>query len=68
MKMLYNVIKYVKDTKTWKLELSPTSGIKWTMKGYLDLDFAGNRDTRRSVSGFVIYLNDAPINWRSKSQ
>ena len=38
------------------------------MRGYLDSDFVGDQDTRRSVSGFVIYLNDAPINWRSKSQ
>ena len=68
MKMLYNVIKYVEDTKAWKLDFSPTKEMKWTMRGYSNSDFAGDQDTRRSVSGFVIYLNNAPINWRSKSQ
>ena len=38
------------------------------LKGYCDSDFAGDTDTRRSVSGFVIYLCGAAISWRSKGQ
>jgi len=38
------------------------------MKGYCDSDFAGDSDTRKSVSGFVIYLCGAVIAWRSKGQ
>ena len=34
---------------------------------YSDCDFAGNKESRISVSGFIILFNDAPINWRSKA-
>lgn len=67
-KMLYRVIKYVDSTKGRALVLKPTKTIKWTMKAFSDSDFAGDTDTRRSVSGFVIYVNDSPIAWRSRGQ
>ena len=35
---------------------------------YSDNDCAGNKESRISVSGFIILLNDAPIRWRSKAQ
>ena len=38
------------------------------MKAYCDSDFAGDADTRRSVSGYVIYLMGCPIAWKSKGQ
>jgi len=36
--------------------------------GYVDSDWAGCPDTRRSTSGFVFMLNGAAISWRSKRQ
>ena len=41
---------------------------KWEVKGYSDSDFAGDTDERKSISGYVIYLQECPISWRSKSQ
>ena len=38
------------------------------MKAYTDSDFAGDTDNRKSISGFVIYLNGCPLAWRSKQQ
>jgi hypothetical protein len=35
---------------------------------YSDSDWAGNPETRISVTGFIIYLLVAPICWRSKGQ
>lgn len=35
---------------------------------YVDADFAGDKSTRRSRSGFIMYLNSAPISWLSKKQ
>jgi hypothetical protein len=35
---------------------------------YADADYAADRDKRKSRSGFVIYLNGAPVSWRSKLQ
>ena len=38
------------------------------MIGYVDADLAGDKVIRRSRTGFVIYLNQAPIYWFSKLQ
>ena len=35
---------------------------------YSDSDFAGNKEYRISVSGFIILLNNAPMSWRPKAQ
>ena len=35
---------------------------------YVDADHAGNLMTRRSHTGIIIYLNNAPITWFSKRQ
>jgi uncharacterized protein len=35
---------------------------------FVDADHAGNKITRRSHSGILIYLNSAPIDWYSKRQ
>ncbi len=38
------------------------------MRIYMDSDHAGDAVTRRSRSGFVVYLNSAPIHFTSKKQ
>ena len=35
---------------------------------YVDSDHAGNVEDRRSISGYVFYLNGGPISWTSKRQ
>ena len=68
-KMLMRTIKYVSDTKTTELVLKPNKGVfKWSMKAYCDSDFAGDVEHRKSVSGFIIYINGCPISWRSRGQ
>jgi hypothetical protein len=36
--------------------------------GFSDSDWAADPDTRRSVGAFVLFLNGAPVAWRSKLQ
>lgn len=68
-KMLHRVIRFVEQTKNRCLMLYPIKEkLTWDLKGYCDSDFAGDSDTRKSVSGFVIYLCGAAIAWRSKGQ
>ena len=43
-------------------------GIGFTIHAFVDADHAGNLVTRRSRTGFVIFLNKAPIYWLSKKQ
>jgi hypothetical protein len=38
------------------------------INGFVDADHAGNRVTRRSHTGILLYLNCAPIIWFSKAQ
>jgi hypothetical protein len=40
----------------------------WNLKVFCDSDWAGDPETRVIVTGFVIYLLDVPVCWRSKSQ
>jgi hypothetical protein len=35
---------------------------------FCDSDWAGDSETRISVTGFILYLMNIPVCWRSKSQ
>ena len=35
---------------------------------FVDADHTGNKGTRRSQTGVLIFLNNAPIDWYSKKQ
>ena len=43
-------------------------GIGFVMRAKVDADHAGDTITRQSRTGFIIYLNSAPIYWMSKKQ
>jgi hypothetical protein len=36
--------------------------------GYIDADWAGDRDNRRSTSGYIFLMQGASISWRLKRQ
>jgi hypothetical protein len=40
---------------------------KFNIEAYSDSEFAGDRETRASVYGFVTLICGAPISWKSKS-
>jgi hypothetical protein len=67
-KAMLRTIKFVLDTKMYSLKMKPsmTNG-KHTLKGISDSEFAGDRETRKSVYGYVTYYCGAPISWKSKS-
>ena len=43
-------------------------GIGFTMRGFVNSDHAGDFITRRSHTGFIIFLNNSPIYWFSKKK
>ena len=43
-------------------------GQGFTMRAKVDADHAGYTVTRRSRTGFIVYLNSTPIYWMSKKQ
>jgi hypothetical protein len=38
------------------------------LSGNVDADFANDLDDRRSITGYVFYLANAPITWQCKAQ
>jgi hypothetical protein len=72
-KEMLHVIKYLLQTKDYGLKIAPKNtsenkNIIWKLKLYLDSDWASDVTTRKSITGFVILLNDTPILWRSQAQ
>lgn len=56
------IIKYIKGIKF------ESSKENLTLTAFSDADFAGDKETRKSTSGFVIKLGNAPVVWGSQKQ
>ena len=50
------------------LDIPEPRGKLINLRLYVDSDFAGNKVTRRSRTGFIVYMNMAPVAWSSKKQ
>ncbi|XP_039302787.1 secreted RxLR effector protein 161-like [Solenopsis invicta] len=61
-----HVMKYLKGTIGFSLCYKGKSEDK--LVGYCDSDYAGDLVSRRSTSGYVFMLHDAPISWSSNLQ
>ena len=68
LKNMYHTIKFVLDTKKWGLVFKPIFSGTWRVVAYSDSTFASDRDNRRSVTGYCIYVNGALIAWKSRIQ
>ena len=40
----------------------------WELRGYSDADYAGNNDTRKIMTGYIVLINGAVMAWCSQSQ
>ena len=71
LKELERDIKFGLDTRTCGLKIEPKLGEdknKWTMTVFTDSEYSGDKETRLSVGGFIIFLLGVPILWKSKAQ
>ncbi len=67
MEAMRRCMRYLTSTKDAGLTLNPTR--KWDgekefffcIRGVSDSDYAKDTQTRRSISGYVVYLEDAPV-------
>ncbi|KAL8144195.1 hypothetical protein V2J09_017227 [Rumex salicifolius] len=60
------ILRYVKGTKHLGLLITP--GSLDTLTAYSDADWAGCPDTRRSTSGYCVFLGPNLISWSAKRQ
>ncbi|KAI3730927.1 hypothetical protein L1987_62108 [Smallanthus sonchifolius] len=63
---LKRILRYIQGTSEFGLLLGPTPQL--SLLAYTDADWAGCPDTRRSTSGYCVYLGDNLISWSSKRQ
>ena len=64
------VLQYLKGTMIYGIILG---GLKYSpydldIQRYTDSDYAGDRDTYRSTSGYVSFMAGGPVSWQSKRQ
>ncbi|KAK9939067.1 hypothetical protein M0R45_015776 [Rubus argutus] len=62
----HKVLRYVKQTPGQGILLPSTGSLE--LRAFCDADWARCRDTRRSVSGYCMFLGNAPVSWKTKKQ
>lgn len=60
------ILRYIQGTKDKGLHLLKNQNM--TMTAYSDADWAGCPSTRRSTSGFCVFLGDNLLSWSAKRQ
>jgi hypothetical protein len=61
---MLRVMKFVIDTKNFCLQIKPEfKGENWSLRVFCDSDWAGDSETRISVTGFILYLMNVPVYW-----
>lgn len=64
---LKRVLRYLRGTILFKLKLGQCNSNIF-VKGFVDADWGGDHDDRKSTSGYVFFINDSAISWLSKKQ
>jgi len=64
MRAAKSVLRYFRGTT----RLGVMYGANEALQGYVDADWAGDINGRRSTTGFIFTLNGGPISWASKRQ
>jgi len=64
--LLKRILRYVKGTLSTGLHIG--TGPVDRLTAYSDADWAGSPDSRRSTSGYCVFLGDNLVSWSSKRQ
>jgi hypothetical protein len=63
---LKRILRYVRGTLHMGLLVRPSAALEMVV--YSDADWAGCPDTRKSTSGYAVFLGDNLVSWSSKRQ
>jgi hypothetical protein len=66
-KELKRTIEYTIQKKERSLKIEAKTNT-WDIIAYSDSDFAGDKDDRKSITGYIIFVSGTAISWKSKSQ
>ena len=60
------MLGYVKATETKRLKLSKVENIR--INTFSDASYASDRDDRKSITGYIVMIDKAPIVWKTLKQ
>jgi len=67
-KAMFRVMEYVISSRTKGLVLKPVKSELIEIVGVTDANYATDTDSRKSVSGFSVFINGAPVSFKSVQQ
>ena len=62
------VCRYLSGTVSLGITYTRCEPSEYYLRGYSDSDFGSDKETRRSVTGYVFLMGTGVISWKSKSQ
>ena len=68
LKALKRMVKYVILNDKRGMNIKPNENIPWEIEVFADSDFCGDRESRKSITGYIILLNKIPLSWKSEAQ
>jgi hypothetical protein len=65
---LLNILVYLKTNNKLMIKYSRNIMERNILSAYVDADHGGDVDTKRSTTGYTVFMNDGPIRWTTKLQ
>ena len=66
MEVVKTILRYLKGSRECDITYGGEESL--ILEGYSDSNWASNKDSRKSTSGFIFMLNGGPVSWCSKRQ